>query len=169
MNSGESVALDGDTAVIGAHRSDDSGTIDNGAAYVFTRVGGIWTEQAKLLASDKADGDHFGHSVALDGDTAVIGAWCRMTAAQATTARPMSSPGSVGSGPSRPNCWRATKPMTINSGGRSPSTATPPSSVRIGRMTAAQRDNGAAYVFTRVGGIWTEQAKLLASDKADSD
>ena len=72
---GWSVALDGDTAVIGARWSDDSGTIaHNGAAYVFTRVGGIWTEQAKLLASDKADYDEFGYSVALDGDTAVIGA-----------------------------------------------------------------------------------------------
>ena len=59
--------------------------------------------------------------------------------------------------------------MRLSSGIRSPSTATPPSSVRGLRMTAAQIDNGAAYVFTRVGGIWTEQAKLLASDKADDD
>jgi hypothetical protein len=110
---GHSVALDGDTAVIGAWFEDDSGTTNNGAAYVFTRSGGVWTEQAKLLASDKDSFDNFGQSVALDGDTAVIGA------------------------------SRSDDSGTTN--------------------------NGAAYVFTRSGGVWTEQAKLLASDKDNRD
>ena len=61
------VAIDGDTAFVGASAEDDGGTINNGAAYVFTRSGGVWTEHAKLLASDKAKGDSFGSSVAIDG------------------------------------------------------------------------------------------------------
>jgi len=46
----------------------------SGSAYVFTRTGSVWTEQAKLLASDGAGGDAFGISVALDGDTPIVGA-----------------------------------------------------------------------------------------------
>ena len=45
-----------------------------GSAYVFVRAGGVWTEQAKLTASDGAGGDWFGWSVAVAGDTAVVGA-----------------------------------------------------------------------------------------------
>jgi hypothetical protein len=48
---GSSVAIDGDTAIIGAAGEGDVGSFGNGAAYVFTRSGGVWTEQAKLLAS----------------------------------------------------------------------------------------------------------------------
>ncbi len=70
---GISVAVAGDTAVIGA-RSDDGADTNSGSVYVFTRSDGIWTEVAKLTASDGVVGDEFGFSVALAGDTAVIGA-----------------------------------------------------------------------------------------------
>jgi hypothetical protein len=70
---GVSVALDGDTAIIGAFTDDDNNT-GPGSAYVFTRTGSVWTEQAKLLPSDGSPIDNFGLSVALEGDTAVIGA-----------------------------------------------------------------------------------------------
>ena len=69
-----SVAVDGDTAVIGAMWDENDNGNRSGSAYVFTRSGGVWTEQQKLTASDGAYGDNFGNSVALDGDTAVIGA-----------------------------------------------------------------------------------------------
>jgi hypothetical protein len=76
---GYSVALsaDGDTALIGASEEGTSPNSVNGAAYVFTRSGGTWTQQQKLLASDAASSDQFGYSVALsaDGDTALIGAY----------------------------------------------------------------------------------------------
>ncbi|WP_420207802.1 FG-GAP repeat protein, partial [Candidatus Electronema sp. JC] len=72
---GRSIAISGDTAVIGADGDDDNG-IDSGSAYVFVRAtDGTWTQQAKLLALDGAAGDHFGFSVAVSGDTAVIGAY----------------------------------------------------------------------------------------------
>ncbi|MCU0658545.1 MAG: hypothetical protein MUF64_25795, partial [Polyangiaceae bacterium] len=75
---GWSVALssDGNTALIGASEESDGGTVLNGAAYVFTRTSGVWTQQQKILASDKANNDNFGWSVALssDGNTALIGA-----------------------------------------------------------------------------------------------
>ena len=65
---GASVAISGDTIVVGAHLNDDAGS-DSGSAYVFTRSGTIWTEQAKLTASDAAAGDFFGLQVAVSGDT----------------------------------------------------------------------------------------------------
>ena len=54
-----SVAIAGDTIVVGACQDDDNGT-DSGSAYVFTRTGTTWTEQAKLTASDGAADDQFG-------------------------------------------------------------------------------------------------------------
>ncbi len=71
---GWSVALSGDTALVGAYFDDNAGGTNAGSAYVFTRTGGVWTQQAKLTASDAAVGDIFGVSVALSGDTAVVGA-----------------------------------------------------------------------------------------------
>ena len=82
---------------------------DSGSAYVFTRTGTTWTQQAKLLASDGEAGEQFGYYVSLDGDTALIGA-----------------------------------DMDDDNG----------------------VDSGSAYIFTRTGTTWTQQAKLLASDGA---
>ena len=73
---GYSVAVSGDTAVVGA-RSEDAGGNDAGAAYIFQRDEGSadnWGELKKLLASDAQPGDSFGFSVTISGDTAVVGA-----------------------------------------------------------------------------------------------
>jgi len=70
-NFGHSVNIDsdGNTAVIGSIGSDN-----RGAAYVFTRSGTTWTQEAKLVSSDIAIGDNFGHSVSIsnDGDTVMV-------------------------------------------------------------------------------------------------
>lgn len=71
-----SVAVSGDTVVVGAYRDDDKGT-SSGSAYVFVRPGGNWsdmTQTAKLTASDGAAFDWFGDSVAVSDDTVVVGA-----------------------------------------------------------------------------------------------
>ena len=64
---GISVAIDGDTVVVGAWKDDDTGS-----AYVFRASDG--TQLAKVTASDAAAGDKFGNSVAIAGDTIVVGA-----------------------------------------------------------------------------------------------
>ena len=80
---GYSVAIDGNTAVVGAYKADyvdlddsSKNKTDSGAAYVFTKdlVTGAWSQAAKLTASDGAANDEFGISVAMDGDTVVVGA-----------------------------------------------------------------------------------------------
>ena len=70
---GHSVAISGDYAVVGAYKYEDTG-YDSGSAYIFKRDGTAWTEQAKITASDGAEDDLFGRSVAISGDYAVVGA-----------------------------------------------------------------------------------------------
>ena len=113
---GYSVAVDGDTAVIGAYQDDGKGD-NSGAAYVFTRNSGVWDEGVKLTASDGEAYDNFGISLAVDGtaNTVVVGA-----------------SGDDGAG----------------------------------------TDSGAAYVFVKPSGGWAggnETAKLTASDGAAFD
>jgi hypothetical protein len=76
---GWSVAISGDTMVVGAYGDDDKGT-DSGSAYIFTRdaAGSLtagWTQRAKLVAGDGAADGRFGTSVAISGDTVAVGAW----------------------------------------------------------------------------------------------
>jgi len=75
---GRSVAISGDTLVVGAILDDIGANNEQGSAYIFVRPGTSWadmTETAKLTASDGAAGDVFSRSVAISGDTVVVGAW----------------------------------------------------------------------------------------------
>ncbi|MBL8840280.1 MAG: FG-GAP repeat protein [Planctomycetes bacterium] len=82
---GEAIAVSGDTVVVGAPWEDSNATgvngnqsdnsrFDSGAAYVFVRSGTSWSQQAYLKASDTSAADYFGGSVAISGDTLVVGA-----------------------------------------------------------------------------------------------
>ena len=72
---GLSVAVSGTTALVGAYYQNVPPHNHQGSAYVFSGEGGTWTQQQKLTASDGAAGDRFGLSVALDGSTALVGAY----------------------------------------------------------------------------------------------
>ncbi len=81
---GASVSISGDTLVVGATVEDSDGvdpasnSVQNsGAAYVFVRdpLAQTWSEQALLKASNLDADDYFGRSVAISGDTIVVGAW----------------------------------------------------------------------------------------------
>ena len=89
---GDSVAISGDTVVVGAY-GKTARAADRGAAYVFERnQGGAdnWGQVKKLTASDAADDDYFGYSVAISGDTVVVGAYREDGAGAATAGRPTS-------------------------------------------------------------------------------
>src|SRR5262245_6094356 len=69
---GSALAISGDTAVVGD--LDSTGpTTGPGSAYVFVRDGIVWTEEARLIASDSHVGASFGESVAISGNTVVVG------------------------------------------------------------------------------------------------
>ena len=69
-----SVAIDGDYAVVGSYLADVNGINNAGAAYIYFWNGTNWIEQAKIYASNLAEEQHFGKSVAINGDRVVVGA-----------------------------------------------------------------------------------------------
>ena len=70
----DSVAMSGDFIAAGARRADVDGKKDQGAIYLFRRLGNKWTEEAKITASDGAAGDEFGHSLSAHGNMIAVGA-----------------------------------------------------------------------------------------------
>jgi len=161
---GFSVSLDGDMALIGAALGAGNSPL-TGAAYVFVRDDGIWTEEAKLAASDAAIVSLFGVSVSLDEDTALIGA-------------PFDNVNGPISGSAYvfvrdDGMWTQQGPKLTPLDGATGdffgSVSLDEDTALIGAAQAFTVKNGAAYVFVRDDGIWTEEAKLLASDGAASD
>ncbi|HUN80002.1 MAG TPA: FG-GAP repeat protein, partial [Phycisphaerae bacterium] len=132
---GFSVAISGDTIVVGANHEASSATgvdgdsTDNsapgaGAAYVFVREGASWSQQAYLKASNTNTGDRFGASVAISGDTIVVGA---------------------------------------------NSEASNTTGVNGDQLDNSASFSGAAYVFVRSAGLWSQQAYLKASNTNSGD
>ena len=154
---GRSVAVNGDTALIGALTDPDKAWF-GGASYLFTRSGGVWIEQAKLISSDAADFDLFGISVALDGDTALIGA--------SGDAYVFVSNGGE---------WIEQAKITASDSAEWDDFGVGVALEGDTALIGASRDedngtgSGSAYVFTRSGEEWIEQAKLTASDGAELD
>jgi hypothetical protein len=72
---GYSVATSGNTAIVGAVADTVGAISDQGSAYIFVRSGTVWTQQQKLTASDGAVFDNFGISVAISGETAIVGSF----------------------------------------------------------------------------------------------
>jgi FG-GAP repeat len=70
---GFSVGVSENTAIVGASGQQVGGAVRAGAAYVFTRSGGTWTQQARLVANDGGAGDEFGSAVDIDKNLAVVG------------------------------------------------------------------------------------------------
>ena len=166
---GLSVSMSGNTAVIGASYDDHAGGIDAGSAYVFVRSGSVWTQQAKLTASDAAADDYFGVSVSISGDTAVVGASLHDHAGGAAAGSAYVFVNSNG-------IWTEQAKLTASDAaagdnfGYSVSVSGDTAVIgAYGDDHAGKTDAGSVYVFVRSGGIWTHQAKLTASDAGASD
>ncbi|MEN3332322.1 MAG: hypothetical protein V7641_1687 [Blastocatellia bacterium] len=161
----QAVAIDGNTAVIGANGANGN----RGAAYIFTRSGGVRTQQAKLMASDGAAIDYFGFSVAISGNTVVVGAFLNDPGGHADqgAAYVFQRSGTT---------WTQQAKLTAGDGaagdlfGRSVTISG--DTVVAGadqHLTGSNAGQGAAYVFTRQNSVWTQSAKLVASDGAPGD
>ena len=175
-NLGYSVAISGDTVVVGAPH--DAGVVANsGTAYVFVKPAGGWTnmtQTAKLRAIDGTDAAYFGGDVSIDGDTIVVGAYSGegvkteaggayvfvkppggWTGVMTQTGKLMASDGSTGD--------RFGWSVSING-----------STIVVGATyyNNGSSTTGAGYVFVKPVGGWTnrmESAKLTASDGAELD
>lgn len=149
---GNSVALNGSTAVIGAPKNSGKG-----AAYVFISSAGTWTQRAKLTAADAAANDWFGFSVAIYGSTAVVGAIDKNSG---TGAAYVFVPT-----PSAPQSWSQQQKLTASDGGPQDgfgySVALYGTTALIGAL-GHDSDTGAVYVFNQSGSTWSQTGELTA-------
>jgi len=159
---GNAVAVDGDTIAIGSPWDDDNG-LQSGSVFVYDRTSGPWVLRAKLLASDGAASARFGYSVALDGDTIVVGA---------------DSDGDNGPGSGSVyvfvrtgDAWTQQAKLLASDGAVynyfGTSVAVDGDLAVIGAEQAGS--SGSAYAFDRLGDAWTERVKLISSDGAIAD
>ena len=178
---GFSMAMDGDTVVVGAYWDDDKGD-GSGSAYVFSKAAGSgWadaTETVKLTAYLGAAGDNFGNSVALDENTMAVGAYQANHVDGNGNGNTVSDSGSAYVFTRQQGAWSqvakltAYDPAANDYFGRS--VAVDGNTVVVGadQHDGKGDDSGAAYVFTKPSGIWddtTETARLTASDAASDD
>jgi hypothetical protein len=167
---GNDVSVSGDTAVVGAPNMHPSAFTGVGAAYVFTRVGDTWTEQAKLTPSDGISGDRFGWSVAISGDTIVVSSMWDDVGAHVDQ-------GSAYVFTRTNGAWTEQAKLTASDGASleefGVSVAVSGDDVVVGARTLVENNGvppqSSAYVFSRSGGRWTEQQKLAASDRVAGD
>ncbi|MHB8742805.1 MAG: FG-GAP repeat protein [Sulfuricaulis sp.] len=166
---GDSVALSGTTALIGAYYKYVGGKSSVGAAYVFGFNGSTWVQQQELTASDGASGDYFGGSVALSGTTGVVGAFNK----------------TIGSNPGQGaayvfafngSTWVQQQELTASDGAAydtfGGSVALSGTTALIGasgKTVGSKTLQGAAYVFAFNGSTWTQTQELTASDGAKND
>ncbi len=163
---GVSVAIDGDTVVVGADFENTAGpNFGKGAAYVFMRSGTTWPVQAKLMASDGAVLDLFGSSVAIDGDTVVVGAI-------GADIPPNENQGAAYVFVRDATTWTQQQKLTASDGAANDQFGSSVTTSGDTVVVGAPFDDsfrGSAYVFARSGTTWSEQQKLTASDGAASD
>lgn len=161
---GYSVALSGDTAVVGANLNVvGSGTV-SGAAYVFVRANEKWTLQTRLVPTDGADYDSFGEAVAISNDIILVGAPFHNTAGEFS--------GAVYVFERSERTWAQRDFLRPQDGQArdlfGASVAVSGSYAVIGAR-GANGDSGCAYVFQKVGNSWSQTARLTASDGAALD
>lgn len=164
---GNAVAISNNTAVVGAFGQPNQN--NRGGAYVFVRNAGSWSQQQPLVPGDLVNGDRFGNSVAIDGDTVVVGA-------------PIKTIGVIGGKGAAyvfvrtGSTWTQQQRLTASDGALGDNFGTAVSvsgnTIVVGTPNHAVGGNsrqGAAYVFVRNGSTWTEQQKLTATDGLVSD
>lgn len=158
---GYSVSISGNTALVGAYKGN-GGT---GAAYVFSQSGGVWSETAKLVASDAASGDQFGWSVSLSAGSALVGA--RGVNGNEGAAYVFNGAGAN---------WIQVARLVATDGAADArfgnAVALSGGSALVAAATASVNGNsyqGAGYVFRESGGTWTQVGKLVAQNGAGND
>ncbi|MEZ5979015.1 MAG: FG-GAP repeat protein, partial [Planctomycetota bacterium] len=199
---GWSVDIDGDTLVVGAifedsnqtnvtpNGSADNSAADAGAAYVFVRNAGVWSQQAYLKANNAGAGDQFGFSVAVSGDVILVGANFEDSNADGiggAQGNGALDAGAVYAFVRNAGVWTQEayiKSSASDAGDQfgysvsfdgdlalvgAPYEDSSATGVNGLRSDNAAPDAGATFVFTRNAGVWSQTAYLKASDAAAGD
>ncbi|MEM8485969.1 MAG: choice-of-anchor D domain-containing protein [Bacteroidota bacterium] len=158
---GTTVAIEGDIAVVGAPIHDNQSSIDEGAVYVFEKVGTDWVERVKLAASDGASGYEFGRAVDIAGGEIAVGA-----------AGANNQQGAMYLFSRSGDTWFQTNIVTASDGDAGDKFGTALAFTGFDIITGAPEDNnvngvraGVVYIYLREGAGWEERARLLASSR----
>jgi hypothetical protein len=169
---GKSVSMSGDYAIVGAYGDDDKGT-ESGSAYIFDRTGGSWSQVAKLTASDGAADDHFGYSVSMSGDYAIVGAYGDDdNGTESGSAYLFEKPGTGWSNMTETAKLTASDGAADDRFGYSISISGDYAIVGAEYDDDNGTESGSAYIFKKPVAGWanmTQTAKLTASDGALGD
>ena len=169
---GDAVAVDGNMVLVGAPLDDDDANAraNQGAAYVFERSGGAWTETKKLTHSTPAAHDTFGEDVALVGDVAVVGAPQRKVGAD-------DGEGSVYVFTRDGTTWsqeQLTASAAVAGAQFGYAVAFDDSRIAVGApfdntLVGPPIGQGAAFVFERIGSSWIEDQKVSPANGTSFD
>jgi hypothetical protein len=183
-NFGYSVGISGDYAIVGARWDDFDASgansiTDAGSAYIFVRSGSTWTQQQKLVASDRAASDEFGWSVSISGDYAIVGAPSEDH--DAAGANFDWETGSAYIFVRSGSTWTQQQKIVAGDRGYTDQFGKAISLSGDYAMIGTYGDEkdasglnplnsaGSAYIFVRSGSTWSQQQKLVASDRAEGD
>ena len=162
---GGAIAIDTDTLVVGARKLNSN----TGAAYVFTRSGTSWSQQAKLTGSDITTNDLFGWSVDISGDTIVVGAKDKSSGSTTNV-------GAVYVFTRSGTSWSQQAKLTPSSVSQmqlfGQSVAISGDTIVVGaegETNSSGSQAGSVYVFTRSGTSRSQQANLNATEAAAND
>jgi cysteine-rich repeat protein len=161
---GHSLSIQGDTVVVGAEGTKHD-EVASGAAYVFVRSAGTWTEIQKLVASDASVSDRFGTSVLVHGDTIVVGAEAETSGAGSAYIFKKDSEG----------VWIETQKIMASDAGPPDffghSLAMNDNTLVVGAVSDDDKgtSSGSASIFTLSAGVWVESQKITASDGSAND
>lgn len=195
--SGDTLAVgapleDSSATGVGGNQFDDNAP-GSGAVYVFVRDGGTWTQEAYVKASNTGTGDAFGWDVALSGDTLAVGAAAEDSNGGGVNGGGQADDSAAASGAAyvfvrSAGTWiqeayvKASNTRAGNLFGSS--IALSGDTLAVGSWTESsnatgvnngnQADvsavaSGAAYVFVRVAGVWSQQAYVKASNTEAGD
>lgn len=164
-----------DTALVGAPDESDANGKSAGAVFVFERTGNSWNQQRKFTADDTDRWDAFGSSVVLDNDTALVGAFNEGdTPEDAIKRNEFLGPGAAYVFRKTGEGWRQEAKLTADDGEKQDwfgweATIEGDTAV-VGAPKHPRSENpGAAYVFEREDGKWTQQTRLSADDVQGRD
>ncbi len=164
---GFATAISGDTAVAGAPYADVGSQKNAGAVYVFTRSGSNWTQQQKLTAADAGADDKFGQTLAMEGDTLIVGAPYDYVGTEKSGSAFVFTR-AAGHWTQQAKLSAPDLSRNMEFGG---TVALSGDTVIIGAYRDDEKGDGAgaAYVFTRSGTTWALQQKLTAADAQPYD
>jgi len=161
-----SVAIDANTAVIGASEDDDNGN-SSGSAYIFKFDGAFWVEDAKLVPEDSNAADFFGEAVAISGNKVIIGSyWNDQGGINAGAAYVFVDDGTQWTQEAK---LLASDAMPRDQFGFSVDIAGDIAIVGANNADSAEIDSGAVYLYAYDGSQWNQTLKQIPDDALEAD